>query len=291
MGYHALTSIAQLLSAKREEIASQWLSELLVIWGRQYPGIIDEPELRIQTSRLLDALHHLVTHHEQDNPPEISLDGTLADVAREVSISRARAGFQPVDTAQFILTLKNCITRLLITDMAGKGNDLAASITVIADLLDRLSMLTFEAYVETRERIITQQSLSLQELSTPVLRLWDHMLLLPLVGVIDTYRARQVTERLLEAISRYEAVVTVIDVTGVPVLDTSVAKHIMKAVDASQLLGSRIVMTGISPEGAQTMTRLGISFEGVISRASLRAGLAEAFNMLGQRVVRTGGPS
>lgn len=291
MGYHPLTSIAQLLSAKREEIASQWQSELLVIWGRQYPGMIDEPELRVQTSRLLDALHHLVTHHELDNPPEISLNGTLADVAREVSISRAGAGFQPVDTAQFILTLKNCITRLLIVDMAGSGNDLAASITVIADLLDRLSLLTFEAYVETRERIITQQSLSLQELSTPVIRLWDQMLLLPLVGVIDTYRARQFTERLLESITRYEAVVTLIDVTGVPVFDTSVAKHIMKTVDAAQLLGSRIVMTGISPEGAQTLTRLGVSFGDVISRASLRAGLAEAFNMLGQRVVKHGVPS
>lgn len=291
MGYHALTSIAQLLSTKRDEVASQWLSEIMLIWGRQYPGMVDEPELRMQTARLLDALHHLVSHHELDNPPEISLNGALADVAREVSTSRAKAGFQPVDTAQFILTLKNCITRFLIADMVGSSSDLAASITVTADLLDRLSMLIFEAYVETRERIIAQQSLSLQELSTPVIRLWDQMLLLPLVGVVDTYRARQVTERLLEAITRHEAVVTLIDVTGVPVFDTSVAKHIMKTVDAAQLLGSRIVMTGISPEGAQTLTRLGISFEGVISRASLRAGLAEAFNMLGQRIVRTGGPS
>jgi rsbT co-antagonist protein RsbR len=115
------------------------------------------------------------------------------------------------------------------------------------------------------------------------------VLLLPLVGVIDTIRARQFTERLLEAIARHEASVTIVDVTGVPVLDTSVARHIMKAIDAAQLLGSRIVMTGISPEGAQTLTKLGISFANVLSRASLRAGVAEALQMVGRSIVANAG--
>ena len=109
--------------------------------------------------------------------------------------------------------------------------------------------------------------------------------MLPLVGVIDTVRARHFTERMLEAITFHEASVTIIDVTGVPVFDTSVARHIMKAIDAAQLLGSRIVMTGISPEGAQTLAKLNISFNNVISRATLRAGVAEALKMVGRRVV------
>ena len=102
-------------------------------------------------------------------------------------------------------------------------------------------------------------------------------------------RARQFTERLLEAISRYEALVTIIDVTGVPVFDTGVAKHIMKAIEAAQLLGTRIVMTGLSPEGAQTLTKLNVGFGEVTSRASLRAGVAEALRMIGRRIVAIGG--
>jgi rsbT co-antagonist protein RsbR len=161
---------------------------------------------------------------------------------------------------------------------------------VIEDLLwldrvfDGLSLFAFKSFVDIRERLIAEQSLSLLELSTPVLRVWTQILLLPLVGVIDTQRARQITERLLEAIALHEARVTILDLTGVPVLDTSVAQHLMKTIDAARLLGSRVVMTGISPEGAQTLTKLGIRFADVISRATLRAGLAEALLLIDRRI-------
>ena len=157
-------------------------------------------------------------------------------------------------------------------------------LNVLSEVLDQLTLLTFEAYSSARERVIIQQSQSLLELSTPVILLWINVLLLPLVGVIDTARARQFTERMLEAITKHEATVTIIDVTGVPVFDTAVARHIMKAVDAAQLLGARVVMTGISPDGAQTLTKLGISFANVISRVSLRAGVAEALKMVGRKI-------
>jgi len=185
--------------------------------------------------------------------------------------------------------LKNICTGRLTEQDNLSSEELSKSLLELQDVLDSLSLANFESYVETREKVIAQQSLSLQELSSPVIRLWDQLLLLPLVGVVDTFRARQVTERLLEAITKYEATVTIIDVTGVPVFDTGVARHIMKAIDAAQLLGSKIVMTGISPEGAQTLTKLGITFSGVISRATLRAGVAEAFAMIGRKVVRNNG--
>jgi rsbT co-antagonist protein RsbR len=118
-----------------------------------------------------------------------------------------------------------------------------------------------------------------------VIRLWDHVLLLPLVGVIDTARARKFTENLLEAITRYEASVSVIDVTGVPIFDISVARHLMKTVDAAQLLGTRVVMTGLNPEGALTLTKLGISLPNVITRATLRSGVAEALSLINRRIV------
>lgn len=285
----ALHPIVTLLINQREEIAKSWLGDLVKLWTRHYPGQVNEDELRRQLFCLLDELTHLLSHHSADSPPDIEPQSTLAELVREISAARAKAGFKPTDTAQLSLTLKNTLVRRLVSEMSHTPGELSLCVGLVDDVLDRLSMLSFEAFVETRERVIAQQSLSLQELSTPVIRLWNQLILLPLVGVVDTLRARQITERLLEAITRYEATVTIIDVTGVPVFDTSVARHIMKTVDAAQLLGSRVVMTGISPEGAQTLTKLGISFSGVISRASLRAGVAEAFAMLNLRVVRTPG--
>jgi rsbT co-antagonist protein RsbR len=289
MATKALSPIDTLLTQHRSAIAQEWLTDVMVIWNRHYPGLVSEGELRQQTNRLLDELASTFAAHSGNTPPDIAAEGALATTARELSVSRAKAGFKPADTAHYVIALKNVITGRLVSELSQSPADLAACLTAVDDVLDRLSLLTFEAYVEAREKIITQQSLSLMELSTPVIRLWDQVLILPLIGVIDTLRARQFTERLLEAITRYEATVTIIDVTGVPVLDTSVARHIMKTVDAAQLLGTRIVMTGISPEGAQTLTKLGVSFAGVTSRATLRAGVAEALQMIGRRIVSVKG--
>lgn len=281
--------IDNLLAQQRAEISQEWVGDVMALWNRHYPGRVSEDELRQQTSRLLDELARAFAAHSGTTPPDIAHDGELAATARELSIRRAKTGFKPADTAQYVLSLKNVLTGRLIRQLSETPANLATCLTAVNDVLDRLSLLTFEAYVETRERVIVQQSLSLMELSTPVIRLWDQVLMLPLIGVIDTLRARQFTESLLEAITRYEASVTIIDVTGVPVFDTSVAQHIMKTVDAAQLLGTRIIMTGISPEGAQTLTKLGISFAKVTSRATLRAGIAEALQLIGKRVVAVGG--
>jgi len=277
--------IARLLTEQRATIHQAWMTELMAIWNRHYPKEVDESVVRQQASRLLTELAAVFAVHQGDAPPEIDAGGALAVSARELSASRAKAGFKPADTAQFVLVLKNVLTGRLVTELSNTPSHLATCLTIVDDVLDRLSLLTFEAYVETREKIITQQGLSLLELSTPVIRLWDQILILPMIGVIDTLRARQFTERLLESIARYEATVTIIDITGVPVVDTSVARHIMKTVDAAQLLRTRIIMTGISPAGALTLTKLGVGFQGVITRASLRAGVAEAMKAIGRRIV------
>jgi rsbT co-antagonist protein RsbR len=275
--------ISLLLQRSHEAIRSEWLGEVMPTWNRQYPGLLNENDL----GRELDTLLRELSDHfsSVETKDFIAIDSNLAEFARQLSIDRAKKGIKPIDTSQYMIALKNTITKQLVTELSSDPVALIANLRAIDDVLDRLSMLTFEAFVEARERIIAQQSLSLLELSTPVVLLWNHVLMLPLVGVIDTLRARHFTERMLAAISQHEATVTIIDVTGVPVFDTSVARHIMKAVDAAQLLGSRIIMTGISPEGAQTLTKLGIGFSNVISRATLRAGFAEALQIIGRRVV------
>jgi rsbT co-antagonist protein RsbR len=286
---NSLAPIITLLQQHRAELGAEWTADVLRLWARQYPGLVKEDELRRQADAVLGELGNLFVAYTGDASPEIAETSALGEIARELSAERAKQGFKPVDTAQYVIVLKNVLTQRLVRSLSQSPAELAACLRVVDDALDRLSLLTFAAFVETRERVIAQQSLSLMELSTPVVLLWSKVLLLPLVGVIDTLRARQFTERLLVAITSHEASVTIIDVTGVPVFDTSVARHIMKAIDAAQLLGSRIVMTGISPEGALTLTKLGIGFANVISRASLRAGVAEALQLVGRRVAAIDG--
>lgn len=286
-----LNPISALLKRDGEAIRQEWSAGVSATWTRKYHGLISEDELRQHTHRLIDELISFFDAHADATPPEISSQSPLAELAINLSASRAKLGFRPTDTALYITSLKSVLTRRLVEALKSDTEVLSAALATMDEVLDRLSLLTFDSYVETRERIIAQQSLSLVELSSPVVRLWDQVLLLPLVGIIDTVRARKFTEQLLAAISKFEAQVTIIDITGVPVFDTGVAKHIMKAVDAAQLLGSRIVITGLSPEGAQTLTKLNINFANVINRASLRAGVAEALKLVGRRIVATGAQS
>lgn len=291
MPSNRLVPIGVLLSKDRDIIAREWVDDVLRVWNRKYPNLVAEADVKQQMSDLLHELALVFSNHSDDLPPDIQSNSKLTLLANELSTSRAKLGFRPTDTAHYVISLKNVLTHHLVRVVDANQLDLAACLAAVDDVLDRIALMTFDAYVEARERIIAQQSLSLVELSSPVVRLWDQIILLPLVGIIDTVRARQFTERLLDAISRYEALVTIIDVTGVPVFDTGVARHIMKAVEAAQLLGTRIVLTGLSPEGALTLTKLNVMFAGVTSRSSLRAGVAEALLLVGKRIADVGDKS
>lgn len=285
MPNNRLAPIDALFNQSRDAIAKEWIDDVMREWSRKYPNLMSVDDVRRQMNDMLRELAHVFRDHPGDEPPHIASNAPLAVLATEFTASRAKLGFRPTDTAHYLIALTHVLSRHLVHLVDISQTDLAASLAAVDDVLDHLVLLTMEAFVEARERIIAQQSLSLVELSSPVVRLWEQIILLPLVGIIDTVRARQFTEKLLEAIARYEALVTIIDVTGVPVFDTGVARHIMKAIEAAQLLGTRIVLTGLSPEGAQTLTKLNVVFAGVTSRASLRAGMAEALRLVGKRIV------
>lgn len=278
-------NLPHFIETHQEELGDAWMKAVLLNWRRKYPQSVDEDGLRLQSRPLLNQLIPLLAKPLHD-AWELPLDHPLTLILRNFCSVRVKKSYKSTDIAYYLVALRRVLIDALLRENQGStythfGDDLST----IEAVIDGLTTLIYEIYAETRERIIAQQSLSLLELSTPVVRLWDRVVMVPLVGVIDTARARQVTERLLDAIAKYESTVAIIDVTGVPILDTSVAGHLMKTVAAAQMLGARVVMTGISPDGAQTLVKLGVNFSEIPTRATLRAGVAEALLLVGKRIV------
>ncbi len=290
--------LSQVLRSQQDELLNHWLHDLSKAASDTHFGPA-HPELMEPLRALFWAIRaQLGAEAERELSPASSPQepGQDADAHREQQATldtqlqqliaeQARLQRPLSDTLGFLLHLKHLLLKALLDAETPPDREAADQAILWLDrYFERIARQAFDDALAQRDRYISEQSLSIMELSTPVLRLWHQILLLPLVGVIDTGRARQVTDHLLEAIAKYEARVTVIDLTGVPIIDTSVAQHIMKTIDAARLLGSRVVLTGISPEGAQTLTKLGIRFGDVISRASLRAGIAEALLITGMRI-------
>ena len=197
----------------------------------------------------------------------------LADLSR----SRAAAGFSPAETATFVFSLKQPLFALL-TDRLPQEESAAVAWNA-GILLDKLGLYTTEVVLEARERIIAGQQADLLELSTPVVTLWQGILALPLIGTLDSARTQIVMESLLEAIVATGSSVAIIDITGVPTVDTLVAQHLLKTVAAARLMGAQCIISGIRPQIAQTMVHLGVGFEDVRTTASLADALAYAFRL------------
>ncbi|MEW6613382.1 MAG: STAS domain-containing protein, partial [Pseudomonadota bacterium] len=203
-----------------------------------------------------------------------------------LSAGFAERGFSPSETATYVFSLKEAIFELYQREL--KGEELVARIWEISTAIDQLGLHTFEAFSLNRERIIKSQAQALSELSTPVIQVWEGIIALPLVGSIDSMRAKEIMEKLLDAVIAYEADIVIIDITGVPVVDTQVANRLMRTVESVRLLGTRSIITGINPVIAQTLVQLGVDLSQLTTKASLRAGLQQAFRDL-QLTVRPAG--
>jgi rsbT co-antagonist protein RsbR len=273
------TSLPATLRQRSAEIRAEWQRRLQSLGGNFLRGLVPATEQAAEMAELLDALAEALgdddTFLRDDAHP-------LVGLLRNASQVRAERGFSSEESLQYLQACKEALTAALHADLQAQP-----AAQRLERVMDRAVRVLVSSFVATREELIRRQAESLREVSTPVISLWDSILLLPLVGVVDSVRAQQISERLLLAIARSEAEVTLIDVTGVPVMDTSVARHILKTVAAAEMLGTRVVLTGISPSTAQTMVKLGIDMSGVPTRASLKSGLALALAMTGRRVVDT----
>jgi len=216
------------------------------------------------------------------------IDGSAYEPLREIladlSRTRALAGFSPTETATFILSLKQPVFTRLRAVLGAEPERLATETLTSSELIDALGLFMMESYQRAREEVIIRQQTEITELSTPVVKLWQGILALPLIGTLDSARTQVVMENLLETIVRYEADIAIIDITGVPTVDTLVAQHLLKTVAAARLMGADCIISGIRPQIAQTMVHLGVELN-VISKANLSDAFALALRRLGKAVV------
>ncbi|MBB3902743.1 STAS domain-containing protein [Methylobacterium brachythecii] len=263
-------------------ILDAWLAGLRAGASLQ-SGRIREAELQTQAKSVLAQFKDALAEGGPDADGEAyaSLRETLAEISR----SRAIQGFTPTDTANFVFALKEPIIEALRRAIGSDTPALAAGIVAAGKVLDQLGLHTTEVFLASREEVIGRQGQEIAELSTPVVRLWDGILALPLIGTLDSARTGVVMENLLQAIVDEEAEIAIIDITGVPTVDTLVAQHLLKTVAAARLMGADCIVSGIRPQIAQTMVHLGVELN-VVSKATLADAFAVALKQTGRRVVR-----
>lgn len=246
-------------------ILDGWIGTLRAS-GSTQGGRIREAELQTQARAVFDHFRVAISAGGLDAEGEgfAPLRETLGDISR----SRAIQGFTPTDTANFVLSLKDPVFDALQRSCGSDAPGVAAGIRAGGKVLDRLGLHTMEVFMASREEVIGRQGQEIAELSTPVVRLWKGILALPLIGTLDSARTGVVMETLLQAIVDEEADIAIIDITGVPTVDTLVAQHLLKTVAAARLMGADCIVSGIRPQIAQTMVHLGVELN-VNSKATM----------------------
>lgn len=269
--------LTRTLDEDHAALVNDWVRQQLEVSGAPR----DERDLRREAAELLETLR---TALGTELPAELiaERDPGVRDALTSLSQRRARAGAAPSATALAILALKRTLLDAIERQTEDPASRYRAAL-LVSELLDSASVLSFAVYVSGREQIIRDQHNQMLELSTPVVRLWRHILAVPLIGTLDSARTQVVMNSLLEAIQAHEARVAIIDITGVPTVDTAVAQHLLQTVSAVRLMGADCVISGIRPPIARTITQLGIDLSHIVTRGSLADALATAMRLLGER--------
>jgi rsbT co-antagonist protein RsbR len=270
--------LAGLVQREETSILNDWVQSQLAATSMR-SDLIKEAELRQQSRQFLATLRAaLQSGPESGGSAQWS---EVSDFLTELSRTRAQQGFSSSETATFLMSLKQPLFRCLQQELKDDGRALGAALWDATELLDRLALHTTEVHQRSRDETIARQQRELLELSTPVVQLWDEILALPLVGTLDSERTQIVMETLLQRIVDSGAAVAILDITGVPTVDTLVAQHLMKTVAATRLMGADCIISGIRPQIAQTIVHLGVDLSTVTTKATLADAFAAALDKIG----------
>ena len=276
------TRTSGVIKKYESELLGDWLGEMN---GAATDGRISEAELRSQAQEFLDLLQEAIRHGKTNH-----IDGPewtkVREFLEQVSASRVGRGFASDETATFIFSFKKPLFSRLQKEFGKDSEALAAEIWAATELLDKLGLHTVKAFQKTREDVIARQQLEMLELSTPVVKLWEGVLALPMIGTLDSARTQIVMESLLQRIVDTGSELAIIDITGVPTVDTLVAQHLLKTVTAIRLMGADCIISGIRPQIAQTIVHLGVDLQGVTTKATLADALTLALKRTGFTVTR-----
>ena len=270
----------QVVKANESAILIGWLRQMSASTRRG--DLINDVDLKEQASEFLK----LFTEASQ-NSSDVQSEAfaSTKEFLKEIAKSRLEQGFSTSETAMFVLSLKQPIFNAIKDAFKSNPSELVSEIWSSGDLLDQLAMLTIDTAISIREQTISRQQEEMLELSTPVVKLWDGILALPLIGTLDSARTQVVMESLLSAIVETNSQIAIIDITGVPTVDTLVAQHLIKTITAARLMGADCFLSGIRPAIAQTIVHLGIDLVDVQTKAKLSDAFAVAMQRLGKAVV------
>jgi rsbT co-antagonist protein RsbR len=279
MSLNGKSQISEIIKEYKSELLSSWLQEQLAAGIRS--DLIKETQLKEECREFLDLLTEALQYG--NNNIKASEWQEVRQMLADISRNRGQKGFSPTETATFIFSFKQPLFTKLQKVFAEDSKLLIVETWLATTLLDQLGLWTTENYQKAREQVILRQQEELMELSTPVVKLWDGILALPIIGTLDSARTQVVMESLLQRIVETGAEIAIIDITGVPTVDTLTAQHLLKTITAARLMGADCIISGIRPQIAQTIVYLGVDLQDVITKASL----ADAFALALKRTGRT----
>jgi rsbT co-antagonist protein RsbR len=277
-------SISMILEKRSADIQTAWMQRLTTV-SASSSGRVANEELKRHADGFLKVFDTAVKsgHTETiDGSEWAEVRAFLDDLSRQ----RALGGFGAEETATFVFSLKKPLFEALRLERPADMQQFADDVWTISVLLDKLGLHTVKAYQRAREGVINRQQQELLELSTPVVKLWDGILALPMIGTLDSARTQIVMESLLQKIVETESEIAILDITGVPTVDTLVAQHLLKTVTALRLMGAECIISGVRPQIAQTIVHLGVDLQGVTTKANLADALALALKRIGVTFTR-----
>lgn len=273
----------KILQKKKKVVLETWMKYQLADEALREDLMTNE-DLRKQSEELLNTLIDNLNDTSIDDAKVSDFDSVI-DILSAISISRAKQGYSPRETGIFVFSLKDALLNTLQTEIKDP-TELYHQSLKISKLIDSFGISTFETFIKGREEVILRQTDEISEISTPVIRVWDGILALPIIGTLDSSRTQIVMENLLQEIVESGSSIAILDISGVPAVDSLVAQHLIKTVSATRLMGAECIISGIRPEIAQTVVHLGIDLSGIITKASLASALRTAFGILQLQVLQ-----